>query len=137
MPRMTTLSATLISSVLALMSTSTTRAATTDGLAGANVGSLQSSQSSQVQVKAHAQALTSAEFAEMRGEYRLADGGRLSIAGVRSRPVAALNDRAAVRLVAIDENRFASVDGAVQIQFNARANGSIDSVTITLPAGTH
>lgn len=131
MPRLFTLAAVLTSCCLVAM---TARAAVTDGVAVANVGALQSSQ---VQVLAHAPALGSAEFAAMRGEYRLADGGRLSIEGVRNRPTVALNDGAAARLVAIGGNRYASVDGAVQLQFDEHANGSIGAVTITLRTGTH
>ena len=73
----------------------------------------------------------------MRGEYRLADGGSLVIEGPRHRPVVALNDQAPVRLLALGPNHFASVDGAMQLHFNARANGNIDAVTITLQNGTH
>lgn len=134
MLRSCSLAAVLVSSCLAAMLPGIAGAATTDGLAGASVGALQPSQ---VQVKAHGPVLGSAEFAEMRGEYRLADGGRLSIEGPRSRPTLALNDGEAIRLVPIGDKRFASADGAVHLQFNAHANGSIDTVTIVRAAGTH
>lgn len=134
MSRSFTLAAALISSCLGAMSAGTAMAAAPDGISGANVGALQSSQ---VQVKPRGPALSSAEFAELRGEYRLANGGRLSIEGLRTRPTVALDDREAVRLVAIGGNRFASADGAIHLQFDAHANGSIDAVTITLPGGTH
>lgn len=134
MSRSIMLAAVLTSSCLAAMSPGTAWSAAADGVTGANVGA---AQSAQVQVKVHGQVLGSAEFAELRGEYRLADGRRLSIEGVRSRPTVALGDRDAVRLVALGENRFVSVDGAIRLRFNAHANGSIDAVTITLPNGTH
>ena len=102
-----------------------------DNLAGASVAP------SQVQVFSRAQTLSSAEFAAVRGEYRLADGGVLVVEGPRHRPVVALNDQAPVRLVALAPNQFASADGAMRLQFNAHSNGNVDAVTITLQTGTH
>lgn len=91
----------------------------------------------QIQVTAHAQSIGSAEFAAIRGEYRLADGRRLMVEGPRHRPVVALNDQAPVGLVALGPNRYASADGAMQLDFNAHANGNVDTVTLTLQTGTH
>ena len=90
-----------------------------------------------VQVFGRAQTLGSAEFAAMRGEYRLADGGVLVVEGPRHRPVVALNDQAPVRLIALAPNQFASADGAMRLHFNAHSNGNVDAVTITLQTGTH
>jgi len=102
-----------------------------DNLAAAGVAP------SQVQVMGRAQTLSSAEFAAVRGEYRLADGGLLVVEGPRHRPVVALNDQAPVRLVALAPNQFASADGAMRLHFNAHSNGNVDAVTITLQTGTH
>jgi hypothetical protein len=92
---------------------------------------------SQVQISGRAQPLSSAEFAAVRGEYRLADGRRLVVEGPRHRPVVALNDQAPVRLVVLAPDQFASADGAMRLQFNAHGNGNVDAVTITLQTGTH
>jgi len=121
----------VISACAGALSLGAAQAATTDHLNVAGVGP------SQVRVMARAQAISSAEFAELRGEYRLADGGRLVVEGARHRPMVALNDSAPVRLVSLGEHRYASADGALQLRFNAHANGNIDAVTITLPNGTH
>jgi hypothetical protein len=102
-----------------------------DNLAAAGVAP------SQVQVIGRAQTLSSADFATVRGEYRLADGGLLVVEGPRHRPVATLNDQAPVRLVALAPDQFATADGAMRLQFNAHRNGNVDAVTITLQNGTH
>jgi hypothetical protein len=134
MPRFHRLAVTVISACVGVLSLGATQAAIADQLTGMSSASVGLSQ---VQVMPRAPAISSAEFAELRGEYRLADGGRLVVEGVRHRPMVALNDHAPVRLVALGEHRYASADGELQLRFNARANGNIDAVTITLPNGTH
>ncbi|HEX5683749.1 MAG TPA: hypothetical protein VFY73_06910 [Ideonella sp.] len=131
MSRSYRLATVVISACAGLLPLGAAQAAATEHLNAASVGP------SQVQVMARGQAISSAEFAELRGEYRLAGGGRLVVEGVRHRPMVALNDRAPVRLVSLGEHRYASADDALQLRFNAHANGNVDAVTITLPNGTH
>ena len=75
--------------------------------------------------------LRSDQFEAMRGEYLLSNGSRLWIEGGRTRPTVAINDRSPVLLTSTGPNRFASVDGHLQLQFHAHDNGSIDGLTLT------
>lgn len=109
------------------------QAAPDGATAAANVASAQ-----QVQVVGRGAHLIPAdEYAAMRGEYRLADGRLLSVGGGRTRPVVELGSAAPVPLVAVGPNQYASADGAIVLRFNARANGNVDAVTVTLQDGTH
>jgi len=74
------------------------------------------------------------EFAAMRGAYRMSDGRLLFVGGARQRPTAELGNMGPVALQAAGPNRLASADGAMILSFNARANGDIDEVTVSLPA---
>lgn len=101
--------------------------------AAAHVASTQ-----QVQVVGRGSPLVAAdEFAAQRGEYRLADGRLLSVGGGRTRPVVELGSAGPMPLVAVGPNQYASADGTMVLRFNARANGNVDAVTVTLQNGTH
>lgn len=80
-------------------------------------------------------ALSTAQFAELRGEYLLADGRRLNVEGPRTRPVVALDDRAPVALLPLGADRFVSADGSLQLAFQQRPNGLVDSVAVTMRVG--
>jgi hypothetical protein len=82
-------------------------------------------------------ALPTAQFAQMRGEYRLTDGRQLNVEGPRTRPMVALDDRAPVALLPAGADRFVSADGSFQLAFLQRPNGLVDSVAVTMRAGAH
>lgn len=75
--------------------------------------------------------LRSDQYEAMRGEYLMSDGSRVWIEGGRTRPAIVIDDREPVLLVGAGRNRFASVDGRMQLQFHAHDNGSIDGLTLT------
>ncbi len=82
-------------------------------------------------------ALSSAQLAEMRGEYLLTDGRRLSVEGPRTRPMVALGDRAPVALLPAGGDRFVSADGSVQLAFRSLPNGLVDAITVTTRVTSH
>jgi hypothetical protein len=78
-----------------------------------------------------ARPLSAAQFSEMRGEYQMEDGSRLTIDGVRLQPMARLDERAPVPMRASGHNRLVSADGRWLLEFQSHANG-IDAVTLTM-----
>jgi hypothetical protein len=74
--------------------------------------------------------LSSAEFAELRGEYRLQGGGSLVVGGARHRPVVELNDRAPLALLPVAPDRLVSADGRLQLAFRTHANGEVSGLTL-------
>jgi hypothetical protein len=89
----------------------------------------------QVDILGHGAALLrSDQYEAMRGEYLMSDGSRVWIEGGRARPAVAIEDREPVLLVVTGPNRFASIDGRMQLEFHARANGNIDGLTLTTGA---
>jgi hypothetical protein len=75
--------------------------------------------------------LRSDQYEAMRGEYLMTNGSRVWIEGGRTRPAVAIDDREPVLLVVTGPNRFASVDGRMQLEFHAHNNGNIDGLTLT------
>jgi hypothetical protein len=75
--------------------------------------------------------LRSDQYAAMRGEYLMSDGSRVWIEGSRARPAVAIDDREPLLLVATGRNRFATIDGRMQLEFHAHDNGNIDGLTLT------
>jgi hypothetical protein len=87
----------------------------------------------QVQVLGQGQGrriLSSAEFAELRGEYRLQGGGSLVVGGARHRPVVELNDHAPLALLPVAPDRLVSADGRLQLAFRTHANGEVSGLTL-------
>lgn len=78
-----------------------------------------------------ARPLSASQFHEMRGQYLMDDGSRLTIDGARLRPVARLDEQAPVPLQAAGRNRLVSADGRWQLEFQSHASG-IDAVTLTM-----
>jgi hypothetical protein len=74
--------------------------------------------------------LSSAEFAELRGEYRLQGGGSLVVRGARHRPVAELNDREPLALFLAGPDRLVSADGRLQLDVRTEANGEVSRLTL-------
>ncbi|MFZ5549024.1 MAG: hypothetical protein ACOZJX_10055 [Pseudomonadota bacterium] len=74
--------------------------------------------------------LTSAEFAELRGEYRLSTGGLLVVGGARHRPVVELNDRAPVALWPVAPHQLVSADGKLRLELRTEANGEMTGLTL-------
>lgn len=90
----------------------------------------------QIHVLGHSQhTLASAEFAELRGEYRLSSGGSLVLGGARHRPVVELNDMAPVALLPVAPNHLVSADGRMQLLFRTEANGVVSGLTLQLAPG--
>ena len=99
----------------------------------AQAGSAAGSQ--QVQIKGQRSGkVPEQEFAAMRGAYRLTDGRLLLVGGARQHPTAELGSTGQIALQAAGPNRLASADGSMVLRFNARANGDIDEVVVSLPA---
>jgi len=91
--------------------------------------------SQQVQIKGQRSSkVDEGQFNAMRGAYRLTDGRVLFVGGARLRPTAELGEAGAVAMQAAGPNRLASADGSMILSFNARANGDIDEVVVSLPA---
>lgn len=78
--------------------------------------------------------LTTAEFAELRGEYRLQGGGALVLGGARHRPVAELNDKAPVALLPMAPNQLVSTDGRLRLEFQTLPNGEVSQLTLHVAA---
>lgn len=74
-------------------------------------------------------ALSAAQFSRMRGEYRMDDGSRLVIEGVRPRPVALFDQQAPMPLRVIGPNRLVAADGKVLLEFWSHVD---DRETVTL-----
>ena len=105
-------------------------AATTESVAAGNAADSQ-----QVQIKGQRNGkVPEQEFAAMRGAYRMSDGRLLFVGGARQRPTAELGRMGPVALQSVGPNRLASADGSMVLSFNARANGDIDEVVVSLPA---
>lgn len=79
--------------------------------------------------------LGSAEFAELRGEYRLSDGGLLVIGGACHRPVAELNDKAPLALLPAGPNQLVSADGKLRLEVRSEANGEVSGLTLHVQPG--
>lgn len=106
--------------------------------AGDEVSAGEAADSQQVQIKGQRRGkVPEGEFAAIRGDYRLADGRLLSIRGARQRPTAQLENAGPVPLLATGAYRLASADGAMLLRFNARANGDVDEVAVSLPTSVH
>jgi hypothetical protein len=76
------------------------------------------------------EALSAAQFADMRGEYQMDDGSVLTVDGVRKRPVAWLDQRGPIPLVVLGPNRLVSADGHWKLEFRAGAD-RFDAVILT------
>lgn len=86
-----------------------------------------------IQIVGHAaRTLPAAEFAALRGEYRLANGGSLAIEGARHRPVV-LGDRAPVALVPVGPGRLVSADGRLRLDVRSEANGLVSGLVLQVP----
>jgi hypothetical protein len=91
--------------------------------------------SQQVQIKGQRSAkVPEQEFAAMRGAYRLTDGRLLLVGGARQHATAELGNMGPMTLLSVGPNKLASADGSMVLHFNARANGDIDEVVVSLPA---
>lgn len=106
------------------------------GSGGAPLAVVVSTTQPQIQVVGQsARTLTSAEFAEMRGEYRLSSGGLLVMGGARHRPVVELNDQAPLALLPVGPNRLVSADGKLRMEFKTEANGEVSGLTVHVAPG--
>lgn len=95
-----------------------------------------SSAQPQIQVVGQSQRmLSTAEFAELRGEYRLQGGGALVVGGARHRPVAELNDKAPMALLPVGPNQLVSTDGKLRLEFQLLANGEVSQLTLHAASG--
>lgn len=104
--------------------------------AGLPVAVVVSSAQPQIQVVGQSQrTLSSAEFAELRGEYRLQGGGALVLGGARHRPVAELNDKAPMPMLPMGPNQLVSTDGKLRLEFQTLANGEVSQLTLHVAAG--
>jgi hypothetical protein len=102
---------------------------------GLPVAVVVSSAQPQIQVVGQStRTLTPAEFAELRGEYRLQGGGALVLGGARHRPVAELNDKAPVALLPMAPNQLVSTDGTLRLEFQTLANGEVSQLTLHVVA---
>ena len=103
---------------------------------GLPVSVVVSSAQPQIQVVGQSRrTLTTAEFAELRGEYRLQGGGALVLGGARHRPVAELNDKAPMALLPIGPNQLVSADGKLKLEFHTLANGEVSQLTLHVAPG--
>lgn len=103
--------------------------------AGLPVAVVVSSAQPQIQVVGQStRTLTTAEFAELRGEYRLQGGGALVLGGARHRPVAELNDKAPVALLPMAPNQLVSTDGRLRLEFQTLPNGEVSQLTLHVAA---
>lgn len=103
---------------------------------GLPVSVVVSSAQPQIQVVGQsARTLSTAEFAELRGEYRLQGGGALVLGGARHRPVAELNDRAPMALLPVGPNQLVSTDGKLRLEFQMLANGEVSQLTLHVASG--
>jgi hypothetical protein len=81
---------------------------------------------------AAAQPLSSADFNAVRGQYTLENGALLSVSGSRRHPVAELDDHAPAPLRALSPTLYVAVDGSLQLEFVAHANGVVPAVKLTM-----
>jgi len=81
-----------------------------------------------VLVPAHA-----ADLREFKGEYQLADGRSLTIAGGKRQLVARLDGQPDAELVAVGEAVFVSRRGDLRLAFTQHANGKVSGLTLTAP----
>lgn len=79
-----------------------------------------------------AQSMASEALREYRGSYALGNGSELHVSARGRRLMASLDDRPAVQLVAVGPNQFASVDGAMRVQFHAHDNGNVTGLAMSL-----
>jgi hypothetical protein len=94
------------------------------------------SETEQVQIHGARSTLSSSEFAELRGEYDLANGSRLSIEGTRLRPMAQIDGHDGVPLVMTGPTQFTDVAGQMRVDLHAAPNGNVAGLTVTyLPHG--
>lgn len=94
------------------------------------------SDAEQVQIRGARSTLSSVEFAELRGEFELANGSRLSIEGTRLRPMAQIGGDPAVALVMTGPAQLTSVAGTMRLDLRAAPNGIVEGLTVTyLPQG--
>jgi hypothetical protein len=90
----------------------------------------------QVQIRGARSSMSSADFAELRGQYELSNGSRLSVEGTRLRPMAQIDGHDGVPLVMTGPTQFTDVAGTMRIDLHAQRNGNVDSLTLTsLPNG--
>ncbi|HEY9028991.1 MAG TPA: hypothetical protein VIP05_32195 [Burkholderiaceae bacterium] len=70
-------------------------------------------------------------FANVRGEYVLADGRVAALAGTRRHPRLEIDDGTTHALRALSPTEFASEDGCVRVVFESHANASVTRVRVT------
>ncbi|HEV8689833.1 MAG TPA: hypothetical protein VGQ91_06030 [Ideonella sp.] len=81
--------------------------------------------------------LSRSDFADLRGDFDLSNGGRLSIEGTSRHPVAQIDRQAPMALVKIGPNRYADAAGTARIDAQTGADGIVSSLTLTfMPHGT-
>lgn len=119
--------AVLLAAALSSMLTPAVQAAPT----GLSVAVVVSSAQPHIQVVGHSKrTMTAAEFAELRGEYRLHGGGALVVGGARHRPVAELNGKAPMALQPMGNNQLVSTDGMLRLEFHTLPNGEVSQLTL-------
>ena len=90
----------------------------------------------QVQIRGARSTLSSSEFTELRGEYELSNGSRLSIEGTRLRPMVQIDADAAQQLVMTGPAQFTNVAGTMRVDLHPAPNGIVTGLTVTqLPQG--
>ena len=71
------------------------------------------------------------DYAQVRGEYALADGHVIHLEGTRRHPSLAFDDGSTRPLRALSPEEFATADGCVRVAFDRHSNGSVAGMRVT------
>jgi len=75
--------------------------------------------------------LHSDDFARVRGQYTLADGHVIQVAGTRRHPRIEFDGGPTRSLRPLSHDEFTTPDGCVRVAFTARPNGVVTRVDVT------
>jgi hypothetical protein len=77
--------------------------------------------------------LHAGDYERVRGEYTLADGHAIQIAGTRGHPRIEFDDGSSRPLAPLSPHEFVTTDGCTRVLFDAHANGDVTRVGVTHP----
>ena len=84
-----------------------------------------------IQLPAHPQRLKAGEFSAVTGQYALADGRTLTVAGTPGHMTAEMEGVPRVELVAASPTSYVARNQRLALSFDQEANGSVTGVVVT------
>jgi hypothetical protein len=83
-----------------------------------------------VSVQAAAAGMSSNDFVDFRGQYRLTDGRTLTMRTVGRQQIAEIDGLGPIEIIAIDDATFVAKDGGLKLAFRRWGNGTVTAVSM-------